>query len=351
MPNSSKYPSRPANQNGPVRIALLSLPEASASVIYGMQEVLSSVGCIWPTLSGDAPAEPGFSVRIVSRDGQPFEVAGGIPVIPKASLDEVEADELVLIPDLAIDNRTDPHDRWPELCDWLRFHHKRGGFIGTVCTGAVLLACTGLLDGRPATVHWAFESLFRTHFPKVNLQIEKILVSASPEDTLITGGGAGVWEDLCLYLTERFCSRTEALNTARLFVLGDRSDGQLPYASMLVQAGHKDGAVADSQAWIAERFAEANPVTRMIERSGIPARTFVRRFKAATGFAPVHYVQSLRIEEAKRQLERTALPTEDVGAAIGYEDPAFFRRLFKRTTGVSPARYRQRMQRMVPEAV
>jgi len=129
---------------------------------------------------------------------------------------------------------------------------------------------------------------------------------------------------------------------AKTFLIGDRSDGQLPYAAMTRPRPHDDQAIADCQVWIADHYAAPNPVSRMVARCGLPERSFKRRFRAATGFTPVTYVQTLRMEEAKQQLETTDWPTDQVAAAVGYEDPAFFRRLFKRHTGVTPARYRQR---------
>ena len=134
------------------------------------------------------------------------------------------------------------------------------------------------------------------------------------------------------------------MRTSKIFLFGDRSDGQLPFAKMARPSQHDDAVIADCQVWIADHYAAPNPVTRMVERSGLAERTFKRRFRAATGYTPVEYVQTLRVEEAKQQFETTALPTDEVGASVGYEDPAFFRRLFKRHTGVTPARYRQRFR-------
>jgi transcriptional regulator GlxA family with amidase domain len=105
---------------------------------------------------------------------------------------------------------------------------------------------------------------------------------------------------------------------------------------------HDDGAIEQCQVWIADHYASPNPVTRMASASGLAPRTFKRRFTAATGYTPIEYVQTLRIEEAKHLLETTSAPTDDIGAQVGYEDPASFRRIFKRMTGVTPARYRQR---------
>ena len=213
-----------------------------------------------------------------------------------------------------------------------------------MCTGSVLLAEAGLLDGREATTHWSAAGLFSAWYPSVRLRPERILAPAGPEHRIITSGGAASWEDLALYLIARFCGEAEAVRTAKIFLFGDRSEGQLPYAAMARPRRHEDAVIARCQAWIAGHYAADNPVTRMVAQSGLPERSFKRRFKAATGYAPVDYVQTLRIEEAKQLLETTADPTDAVAHQVGYEDPAFFRRLFKRRTGVTPARYRQRFQ-------
>lgn len=330
----------------PVRIALLTLPESSASVLYGLYDVLSSINWAWPSLTGDPDAHHGFDVRIVSPDGVGFHCFGGIPVEPHGALDSVGPTDIALISDLAIDNTSDPRDRWPDVARWLVQHYEAGGMIGTVCTGSILLADTGLLDGREATTHWAYKNVFKDYYPEVTLRAERMLVAADPEGRLITSGGTSSWEDLSLYLIGRFCGPVEAVKTAKVFVIGDRSDGQLPYTSMVMPQQHEDAVIADCQAWIADHYAIANPVARMIERCGLPERSFKRRFKQATGYTPVTYVQTLRIEEAKQQLEQNTTATEAIGSEVGYEDPAFFRRLFKRQTGVTPARYRQRVRKI-----
>src|SRR5690606_13017428 len=181
-------------------------------------------------------------------------------------------------------------------------------------------------------------------YPAVRLRPERILCPDGPEHRIITGGGASSWEELALYLIARCCGEAEAVRIAKIFVLGDRSEGQLPFAAMGRPRRHDDAVIGTCQAWIAEHYPVPNPVARMVERSGLSERTFKRRFKAATGYAPVDYVQALRIEEAKQLLETTREPTDAIARQVGYEDPAFFRRLFKRRTGITPARYRQRFQ-------
>lgn len=328
----------------PIRISLLALEESSASVLYGLYDVLSSVGGMWSDLTGDAATHPGFDVRIVAPSRAEFRCFGGVPVAPHAACSETGSTDVVMISDLAIDVDADPRGRWPEAAEWVAAQHARGAWICTVCTGSVLLADTGLLDGREATTHWLAKPLFERYYPEVLLRPERVLSATGPDHRIVTTGGAASWEDLSLSLIRQFCGPEEAIRTAKIFLFGDRSDGQLPFAKMARPSRHDDAVIADCQVWIADHYAAPNPVTRMVEQSGLAERTFKRRFRAATGYTPVEYVQTLRIEEAKQQFETTALPTDEVGASVGYEDPAFFRRLFRRHTGVTPARYRQRVR-------
>jgi transcriptional regulator GlxA family with amidase domain len=265
-----------------------------------------------------------------------------VPVEPQARLAESADNDLLIISDLAIPIDFDPRGAWPEAVAWLGEQHAAGSVIAAVCSGSVLLAEAGLLQGREATSHWAFESLFREHYPEVRLCLKEVVLPATADARIITSSGATSWEDMALYLIGRFCGEAEARRMAKTFLIGDRSEGQLPYAAMTRRRRHDDRVIGDCQEWIADHYAAPNPVRRMVARAGLPERSFKRRFRAATGIAPVTYVQTLRIEEAKQLLETSDWPTDQVGAAVGYEDPAFFRRLFKRHTGITPARYRQR---------
>jgi transcriptional regulator GlxA family with amidase domain len=322
-------------------VSLLALPESSASVLYGLYDVFTASGSVWSQITGMSESSAGMTVEIVAPGTAPFRCLGGIPVAPHAALRRRRSD-LVVVTDLGIPLDFEPSGAWPEAVAWLCHQYEQGAVVAAVCTGTVLLAETGLLEGREATTHWAFEDFFARHYPEVRLRVNDVLVAAGPEQRLITTGGAASWEDLALNLVARFCGETEARRLAKTFVIGDRSEGQLPYAAMVRPRPHGDTVIADCQVWIADHYAAPNPVSRMVARCGLPERSFKRRFRAATGFTPVAYVQTLRIEEAKQLLETGDLPTEQVGAAVGYEDPAFFRRLFKRHTGITPARYRQR---------
>lgn len=327
-------------------VALAALPECGASVLYSLYEVLSSVGTSWAAVTGEQQDCEPFNLRILAKRARPFRIAGGVPVSPHGRFaDDVDSD-IVIVPDINILPESDTRGRWPEAEEWLRGRHRAGAMVCSVCTGSTLLAGAGLLDGETATTHWSMIEHFRRCYPRVALEADRLLVPAGQDDRIVTGGGAGAWEDLVLYLIARFRAEAEAVRTAKLWVMGDRSEGQLPFAAASRPRRHDDAVIDACQAWIAEHYAEASPVARMVDRSGLAERTFKRRFRMATDVSPVEYVQTLRIEEAKHLLETGDLSGEEIGYRVGYEDPAFFRRLFKRRAGVTPAQYRRRYRQL-----
>jgi transcriptional regulator GlxA family with amidase domain len=327
-----------------ISVSLLAVPESTPATLYGLFEVFVSVGVTWAELTGEQTDTIRFEPRIVSATRETFASAYGVPIAPHAALADVERTDVIVTGDVYLDPHSTPHGRWPEATAWLRDQFAKGATVCSVCTGAVLLAESGLLDGAKATTHWSAAELIRARYPSVELRPERVLVQSGPDDRIITTGGVASWEDLALYLVARFSGEAEAVRIAKIFLFGDRSEGQLPFAAMTKARRHDDAVVAGCQTWIADHYASDNPVSRMIDHSGLPARTFKRRFRTATGYAPVDYVQTLRIEEAKQILETTSEPTDSVAEMVGYGDPTFFRRLFKRKAGVTPARYRQRFQ-------
>lgn len=332
-----------ANETARLNVALLALPETTPATIYGLHEVFGAVGSTWSQITGEAdlPVRR-FRPVIASSQGRPFPSPCGPPVAVEAALHADDGYDVVIVTDLAVDLGADPTGRWREEAAWVRARFAAGAVVCSVCTGSVFLAEAGLLDGEEATTHWAAVPIFRDHYPRVRLCPERILCPAGAEHRIVTGGGASSWTDLALYLIARFAGESEARRIAKAFVIGDHSDGQMPFAAMARPRQHEDAAIAKAQVWIADCYPGANPVARMAQQAGLPERTFTRRFRRATGYGPVEYVQALRIEEAKQMLETTDEPTDAVALAVGYADPVFFRRLFKRLVGVSPARYRQR---------
>lgn len=330
-------------------VGLLAVPEASAAVIYGLHEVFSCVGTVWQTLTGDPVRSRQMSPRIVGPSNDPIRTPLNVPLVPDTTYDERVRMDVIIVSDLFLEPDLDFTGMWPEAIVWLQAQHRQGAIICSVCTGSLLLAQAGFLDGREATTHWSARDTFKQCYPKVKLQAEKVLVPSGKEHDVVTSGGSASWTDLSLYLISRFCGEDEARRISKVFLFGDRSQGQLPFAAMVRPRQHEDASIAQCQSWIAENYHVSNPVAEMARRSGLNDRTFKRRFHASTGYTPIDYVQSLRVEEAKHMLETTAEPIEDISGQVGYEDGGSFRRLFKRTVGTSPQRYRQRYQ--IPSTV
>jgi transcriptional regulator GlxA family with amidase domain len=319
---------------------IVALPETAGSALYGMVDVLAAAGTLWRELVGDAPGRPAFRPRIVAPTREPFRCGNGIPVIPDLGIDEAAEADIVILPELWLAPQDDLGDRHGPLKDWIRARHRAGSTVYSACSGSVLLAATGLLDGLTATSHWGYQDLFRRSFPGVRFDPAPSLVFADPAGRIVTAGGTSSWHDLALHIIARHCGPAEALRIARVYLLKWHAEGQLPFASLVRRQPHADAAVRRAEAWLAANFRADRAVTGAVEAAGIPERSLKRRFRAATGTSLIAYVQNLRIEAAKRLLETADLPADEVAPEVGYENAAFFRALFRRTTGLTPGLYR-----------
>jgi transcriptional regulator GlxA family with amidase domain len=325
----------------PVDALIVAVPETAGSALYGMVDVLAATGTLWHELVGRQPGHRLIAPRIVSRSRKPFRCGNGIPVSPELSCAEARTPEILIIPELWLAPTDDMRSRYGDLKEWIRACHRRGSIIYTACSGSVLLAATGLLDGREATSHWGYQDLFRTCFPRVRFNPAPNLVIADPAGRIVTAGGTTSWHDLALHIIARHCSPGEALRIAKVYLLKWHSEGQLPFASLVRRQPHADSVVRRAEEWLAEHFREAQAVAAVVAACKIPERSLKRRFKAATGSPLIAHVQNLRIEEAKRLLESEGIAAEEIAARVGYDNAAFFRRLFKRCTGLTPGAYRR----------
>jgi transcriptional regulator GlxA family with amidase domain len=333
-----------------VEALIVALPETAGSALYGMVDVLAATGTLWRQLVGEEPGAPLIRPRIVSLSREPFRCGNAIPVSPDLTIEEACEAEIVILPELWLAPTDDMRDRYPELKDWIRRQYQAGSTIYSACSGSVLLAATGLLNGRQATSHWGYTDLFRKNFPEVRFNPEPNLVFADPPGRIITAGGTTSWHDLAIHIISRHCSPGEALRIAKVYLLKWHGEGQLPYTSLVRRQPHADAIVRRAEALISKDFREPHAVAAVVTACGIPQRSLKRRFTKATGSTLIGYVQNLRIEEAKRLLENEELPSEDIAAIVGYENTAFFRRLFKRCTGLTAGEYR-RMFRPISRAV
>lgn len=313
------------------------------STLTGIFDVMSSFA-LMPGSSGPAARKSPFRVEIVGLERGPLELASRVPIPVQRSIDELSSTDIVIVPSLLLGSDGWQKGRHARLVEWMRAVHRRGAILCSACSGIFLLAETGLFDGLSATVHFGYADAFAASYPEISVHPERVLVVSGKREELITSGASMTWHDLVLYLIARHVGATAAQSVARFFALQWHQDGLAPYIVFEGKKEHGDAAIRAAQKWIATHFAVASPVEEMVAKSKLPERTFKRRFTAATGLSPIAYVQRLRIEDAKRRLERTATSVDEISWQVGYEEPAFFRRLFKRVTGLPPAMYRRRFR-------
>jgi transcriptional regulator GlxA family with amidase domain len=333
-----------SSQPSAVDALLVALPETAGSALYGMLDVLAATGNLWQQLVGTEPERRLIRPRIVAPSMAPFQCGNGIPVVPQVAITDDPACDIVIVPELWLAPDQDLKGRYVEVTEWIRRRYRHGAVIYSACSGSILLAETGLLNGREATSHWGYEALFRRSYPEVRFRSESTLSFADPAGRIVTAGGTTSWHDLAIHIISRHCSPGEALRIAKVYLLKMHGEGQLPYASLVRRTPHADSVVRGCEQFLAQHFREPDVLQAAVRAAKIPERTLKRRFKIATGSTLIDYVQNLRVEEAKRLLETSDRAFDDIAADVGYENPGFFRALFRRRTGLSPSQYRRMFQ-------
>lgn len=330
------------DKNSKVNVAILAVPAVTASVLYSMYDLFASAGRDWPFLTTGTAGEPRMRPYVVAADRMGFHAANDIWIRPDYGLNDCPVPTLVCVPDFFVVPGEGCAGRFDAEVAWLRRCHASGATLASVCTGAVLLAETGLLNGLDATIHWAYAKSLSANYPGVRVHPDRALVVTGTEHRIVMAGGGTSWQDLTLFLIGRFVGLREAMEVAKTFLIDWHDSGQRPFASLLTGKQVTDALIAKCQEWVASHYAEPSPVAAMIKLSGVPERSFIRRFVKATGMAPLDYVHSLRLEEAKQMLETKDLPVEAIANEVGYEDASFFGRLFRRKVGLTPLNYRRR---------
>ncbi len=330
----------------PIEVAILTFPETTASVTYGIYDLLMGAGRDWGFVVTGQPGPSLMHATIVSAQRRTFAVANGISITPQAGLDGHAVPRIVCVPELAVPPLDPLTGRFTEEIDWLKRCYAGGATIATACSGAVLLAEGGMLDGYEATTHWAYCDVLRSRYPRIKVRKERALVVSGDGQRLVMAGGGTSWQDLALYLIARFIGIDAAMHVARINLIDWHAVGQQPFARLAQSRQVDDAAIARCQVWIAEHYHESAPVAAMVQVSGLAERSFKRRFLHATGMAPLEYVHTLRLEEAKQMLESGDTPIDEIADEVGYEDAGFFSRLFRRKVMLTPAQYRRRFGAM-----
>jgi transcriptional regulator GlxA family with amidase domain len=326
----------------PPDVALLAFPEATASVLFGLYDLFHSAGRDWGLVVSGAPGPALLHPRIVSADGAALTIANGVRIVPEVATGAMPAPDLVCIPELLVAPDAVLAGRFEREIAWIRAVHAQGALVAAACSGALLLAEAGLLDGEDATTHWAYCDVLASRHPHVRVHRQRSLVAAGAGQRLVMAGGGTSWQDLGLYLVARLVGIEAAMQLARVYLIDWHHAGQQPFARLSAGRQSDDAVIARCQIWLADHYREPGPVAAMTRLSGLNPRSFARRFRQATGMAPLDYVHTVRLEEAKQMLEATGQSVDAIAAEVGYEDASFFARLFRRKVGMTPVEYRRR---------
>lgn len=311
-------------------IGIVLYPDCQLSAVYGLTDVFR-IAAEW----ADCGDEPSPFVRVTHW--QASEAEGDMRCVwdshPGAPHQLTHA---ILPPSLVMPRAM---RAMPVEAGWMSGLHRAGTTLCSVCAGAFVLAETGLLDGRRATTHWAFAEALAALFPKVEVATERMVID---DGDIMTAGGILAWTDLGLTLVEKLMGSGVMLSTARFLLVEPPRREQRAFAPFLPKFDHADAAVLKAQHHLHAHPAEAQSVPELAALAGLGERTFLRRFVKATGLRPTEYLQQLRVVKARDLLEATNRPVDGIAWAVGYADPAAFRKVFQRLTGVAPNLYRQR---------
>ncbi len=320
-------------------ISILVPKGAILGSLEGSRQLLTQVNQFYKA-RGESPV---FKVQLVGVSKE-IPVTGGLfTVHADEILQDVKKTDLIIIP--AIDGEINAAiESNKEFIPWIIKQYKSGAEVASLCLGAFLLASTGLVSGRKCATHWMAANEFRKMFPDVDLVTEKIITD---EQGIYSSGGAFSYLNLILYLIEKYASRDIAVLSAKVFAIEIDRDSQSPFIIFQGQKEHEDEPIKKAQVFIEKNFQDKITVDQLASMFALGRRNLERRFKKATSNTVVEYIQRVKIEAAKLNLEKLRENVNEVMYNVGYTDPKAFRTTFKRITGLSPIEYRNKYNRAV----
>jgi transcriptional regulator GlxA family with amidase domain len=279
-----------------------------------------------------------FTIQLAGVSKKVEFSEGLFTVKPHTNIAAITKTNLIIIPSLNHNYQKSVKAN-KVLIDWISKQYKDGAQIATICTGAFLLAASGLLDGKTCSTHWSVADNFRSMFPKVNLQTDKLITD---EDGIYTNGGAYSFLNLVIYLVEKYYDRQTAIFCSKVFQIEMDRNSQSAFTIFTGQKSHGDEMVIKAQAYIESKLHEKVSIEHLSTRFAVGRRNFDRRFIKATGNTPVEYSQRVKIESAKKAIEASRKTISEVMYEVGYSDVKAFREVFRKITGMSPLEYRNK---------
>jgi transcriptional regulator GlxA family with amidase domain len=307
------------------------------SSIIGTYKIFSEVNRV---LHKNDPARPlPFTIELVGINHETNLYGGAFSIKPHTTIDQVAKTDLVIIPAITGDYAAEVK-RNAAVIPWIVQQYKQGAEIASLCTGAFLVAATGLLKGKKCATHWMAFDTFRSMYPDV----EPVKSVVHEEQGICSSGGAYSFLNLILHLVEKYVNHEMAVYCSKVFEIEINRSSQASFSIFNGSKMHEDGAVMQAQDFIEKNYADKINVEDLANHCALSRRNFERRFKKATQYSPAEYIQYLKIEAARRQLESSRYHVNEVMYAVGYNDNKAFRTTFKKITGLSPLEYRNRFQ-------
>ncbi len=314
--------------------------EAVLSSIVGAFKVFNKVNDYWK--ASRSSEENFFEIDLVGIDKKNELYGGLFQVNPNKTLEQVKRTDLIVITTIFGDFNKAIALNAP-IIEWIKIQRtQHQAEVASLCTGAFLLAETGLLNGKACATHWIAHQEFQQKYPQVNLLPEKII---SEDNGIYSSGGAYSFLNLLLHLVEKYCGKETAIWAAKLFEIEFNRNDQSQFSIFKGQKEHSDAPVKEAQLYIESHFEDKISVEQLANKYAISRRNFVRRFKKATSNTPLEYVQRVKVEAAKHRLESTSQYISEVMHSVGYNDDKAFRNIFKKFTGLSPIEYRSKYNR------
>ncbi|MGE5943683.1 MAG: GlxA family transcriptional regulator [Flavobacteriales bacterium] len=277
-----------------------------------------------------------YTIEIAGTETRVDYYEGLFSVKPDRNIDKIKKTDLIIIPSLNHDY-VNAVKQNQALIEWIKKQYKNGAEVAAICTGAFLLATSGLLDGKSCSTHWAAADTFKKMFPNVNLQKDRLITD---EQGIYTNGGAYSFLNLILYLVEKYYDRETAIFCSKVFQIEMDRQSQSEFIIFNGQKHHNDAVILEAQNFMEQHYEDKISIEDLSTQLNVGRRNFDRRFIRATGITPLDYLQRVKVEAAKKSLESTGKTVNEVMYDVGYSDTKDFREVFNRVTGMSPIDYK-----------
>jgi transcriptional regulator GlxA family with amidase domain len=303
--------------------------------IVGAYEIFTKANTLWQR----AGKGQKFKIELISAIKNEATGTGLFSVKPHASIADIAQSDLVIVPASMVRTYETAAQTNKMLIKWVERQYKNGAVVASMCSGAFMLAATGILNGRTCSTHWSVSEEFQTLYPKVKLQSDKLITD---ENGICTNGGAYSFLNLVIYLVEKYYDRETAIHCAKIFQIDMDRNLQSGFSIFNGHKKHDDDVVQKAQYFIEQNFTDKISIEALSEELNVGRRNFDRRFIKATGLTPLDYLQRVRVESAKKSFENTRKTVNEVMYDTGYSDTKAFRDIFSRVTGMSPVEYKSK---------